>query len=171
VVVCDRDEEAIGLGFADRHAVVSTEDEDAVAQFARDEEVGALIAPGIDWPVLVAARVAEQLGLPHPVSSETAALSVSKIAQRTRYDGVGVPQPRWQLVGDAAEARNTVSLAELGLPLVVKPPDRQGQLAVSVVSSEDELGPALEGAIAASRDGEALVEELVDGPEVTVNAF
>ncbi len=97
MVVCDRDEDAIGLGFADRHAVVSTEDEDAVAQVARDEEVGALIAPGIDWPVLVAARVAESLGLPHPVSSETAALTVSKLAQRRRYDEAGVPQPRWRL--------------------------------------------------------------------------
>jgi biotin carboxylase len=171
VVVCDRDENAIGLGFADRHALVSTEDEEAVAQVARDEEVGALIAPGIDWPVLVAARVAESLGLPHPVSSETALLTVSKVAQRRRYDEAGVPQPRWRLVGDASDASNNVLLAELGLPLVVKPPDRQGQLAVSVVSSEDELGPALEAATAASRDGEALVEELVDGPEVTVNAY
>ena len=171
MVVCDRDEAAIGLGFADRHAVVSTEDEDAVAQVARDEEVGALIAPGIDWPVLVAARVAESLGLPHPVGSKTAALTVSKLAQRRRYDEASVLQPRWRLVGDAADASNTLLLAELGTPVVVKPPDRQGQLAVSIVSSEDELGPALEAAISASRDGEALVEELVGGPEVTVNAF
>jgi biotin carboxylase len=171
VVVCDRDEGAIGLAFADRHALVSTEDEEAVAQVARDERVGALAAPGIDWPVLVAARVAESLGLPHPVSSETAALTVSKPAQRRRYDQAGVPQPRWRLVGDAASASNTLLLAELGAPLVVKPPDRQGQLAVSVASAEDELGPALEAAMAASRGGEALVEELVTGPEVTVNAF
>jgi biotin carboxylase len=165
VVVCDRDEGAIGLGFADRHALVSTEDEQAVAQVARDEEAGALIAPGIDWPVLVAARVAETLGLPHPIPSEVAALTVAKVAQRHRYDEVGVPQPRWQVVHGREE------LEGLPLPLVVKPPDRQGQLAVSVVSSEDEFGPAVEAAVAASRGGDALVEELVDGPEVTVNAF
>ena len=165
VVVCDRDEGAIGLGFADRHALVSTEDEHAVAQVASDEEVDALIAPGIDWPVLVAARVAESLSLPHPVSSEVAALTVSKVAQRRRYDETGVQQPRWQVV------RGREELEGFSPPLVVKPPDRQGQLAVSVVFAEDELGPALEAAIAASRDGEALVEELVDGPEVTVNAF
>jgi biotin carboxylase len=170
IVVCDRDEGAIGLGFADRHALVSTEDEAAVAEVAREEEVGALIAPGIDWPVLVAARVAETLGLPHPVSPETAALTVSKIAQRRRYDEAGVPQPRWTVVR-AEEARNSVLQAGLRLPLVVKPPDRQGQLAVSVVSSEDELGPAIDAAAAASREREALVEELVDGPELTVNAF
>jgi biotin carboxylase len=169
VVVCDRDEEAIGLGFADRHAVVSTEDAEAVAEVARAEDVGALIAPGIDWPVLVAAQVAEALGLPHPVSPEAAALTVAKIAQRRRYDEAGVPQPRWTVVG-AGEPSNTLLQGGLGLPLVVKPPDRQGQLAVSVVSTEVELGPAVEAAVAASREGEALVEELVDGPEVTVNA-
>jgi biotin carboxylase len=165
VVVVDRDEGAIGLGFADRHALVSTEDEHAVVQVARDEEVAALIAPGIDWPVLVAARVAETLGLPHPVSPEVAALTVEKIAQRRRYDEVDVPQPGWQVV------RGHEDLEGLAFPLVVKPPDRQGQLAVSVVSADDEFEPAVEAAVAASRGGEALVEELVDGPEVTVNAF
>jgi biotin carboxylase len=34
-----------------------------------------------------------------------------------------------------------------------------------------ELGPAIEAARAASRSGHVLVEELVEGPEVTVNAF
>jgi len=170
VVVCDHDEAAIGLGFADRHAVVSTEDEEAVAEVAREEEVGGLIAPGIDWPVLVAARVAESLGRPHPLAPDVAALTVSKLAQRRRYDEAGVPQPRWRAVGDP-QGSNRLLQGELALPVVVKPSDRQGQLAVSVVSSVDELGPAVEAAVAASRAGGALIEELVDGPEVTVNAF
>ena len=54
---------------------------------------------------------------------------------------------------------------------MVKPPDRQGQVAISLVRAPTELRPALEAAIAASRSGSALVEELVEGPEVTVNAF
>lgn len=165
VVVCDRDEQAIGLRLAERHALVSTEDEAGIEQVARDEEVAGLVAPGIDRPVAIAARVAARLGLPHPLDPETAAVAVSKLLQRERFDAAGVPQPRWQMV-DAPDAS-----VELGLPLVVKPPDRQGQVAISVVSAPDELGPALEAAIAASAEGQALVEELVDGPEVTVNAF
>jgi biotin carboxylase len=53
---------------------------------------------------------------------------------------------------------------------VVKAPDRQGQRGLTLVRSEEELRPALAAAREASRSGGVLVEELVDGPEVTVNA-
>jgi biotin carboxylase len=165
VVVCDRDEQAIGLRLAERHALVSTEDEAGIELVAREEEVAGLIAPGIDRPVAIVARIAARLGLPHPLDPETAEIAVSKVRQRERFDAMGVPQPRWKVV-DAPDA--TVALE---LPLVVKPPDQQGQVAISVVSWPDELGPAIDAAIAASAKGQALVEELVDGPEVTVNAF
>jgi biotin carboxylase len=165
VVVCDRDEQAIGLRLAERHALVSTEDEAGIELVAREEEVAGLIAPGIDRPVAIVARIASRLGLPHPLDPETAEIAVSKVLQRERFDATGVPQPRWEVV-DAPDA--TVALE---LPLVVKPPDQQGQGAISVVSSPDELGPSIDAAIAASIEGRALVEELVDGPEVTVNAF
>jgi biotin carboxylase len=166
VVVCDRDEQAIGLRLADRHALVSTEDEEGIEAVAREQEAGGLIAPGIDAPVAIVARVAARLGLPHPLNPETAAIAVSKTLQRERFDAAGVSQPRWELATHPASYR-----LQLGLPVVVKPADRQGQVAVSVVSAADELVPALEAALAASPAGEALVEELVDGPEVTVNAF
>ncbi len=162
-VVCDRDSSALALRLADRHALVSTEDEAGIEQVAREEEVGGLIAPGIDWPVAICARIAARLGLPHPLPPEVAERTVSKIVQRERFDEAGVPQPRWELVTEPATV--------LDLPLIVKPPDRQGQVGLSVVSSEDELGPAVAFAAEASRHGEVLVEELVDGPEVTVNAF
>ena len=57
------------------------------------------------------------------------------------------------------------------VPSVVKAPDRQGQKGLTLVRSEDELPAAIARAIEESRSGVALVEELVDGPEVTVNAF
>jgi biotin carboxylase len=53
----------------------------------------------------------------------------------------------------------------------VKAPDRQGQKGLTLVRSEDELPAAIDRAIEESRSGVAIVEGLVDGPEVTVNAF
>lgn len=160
-VACDHDEGALGLRLADRHALVSAEDEEGVAEVAEREEVGGLVAPGIDRPVLVAARVAARLGLSHPLDPETAARAVSKLAQRRAFDAAGVPQPRWSLGAESVPP----------LPVVVKPPDRQGQVGISLVRSPEDLAPAVEAAASAARSGEALVEELVDGPEVTVNAF
>src|SRR5207253_7823916 len=53
----------------------------------------------------------------------------------------------------------------------VKPPDRQGQRGLTMVRDPAELPAAIQLALSESRTGVALVEELVDGPELTVNAF
>jgi biotin carboxylase len=54
---------------------------------------------------------------------------------------------------------------------VLKPADRQGQRGLSIVAGEDRLEPAINAAFTESRSGVLLVEELVEGPEVTVNGF
>ncbi|HEY3185364.1 MAG TPA: ATP-grasp domain-containing protein [Gaiellaceae bacterium] len=162
--VADRDPAAPGFRLADRRCIVSTEDEPAIERLAAALDLDGIIAPGTDWPVAVAARVAEKLALPHPVLPATAVLATNKLRQREALDAAGVPQPRWQAVTDAAEV-------ELELPLVVKAPDRQGQKGLSLVRTRDELPAAVAAARAASRNGVAVVEELVDGPEVTVIGF
>jgi biotin carboxylase len=163
VIACDRDPTAVGFEYVDRRAVVSVEDEAAISQLARAEQVDGIIAPGIDWPVSIAARIAAHAGLPHPVAPETAALTVLKHRQRKRLDEHGVPQPRWEVANAADDG--------LPLPAVVKPVDRQGQKGLAVVQDEAGLAGAIANAVAASRNGLALVEELVPGPEVTVNGF
>jgi biotin carboxylase len=163
VIALDRDPAAVGFQYADRRAIISTEDEQGIERLAAAEAVEGLIAPGIDWPVGIAARVAEKMGLPHPISGAVAGLAVSKQRQRELLAEAGVPQPRWQLVSKPEEG--------LPMPAVVKAPDRQGQKGLTLVRSEDELPDAIARAIEESRSGVALVEEVVDGPEVTVNAF
>ena len=163
VIACDRDPTAVGFEYADRRAVVSVEDEAAISQLARAEQVDGIVAPGIDWPVAIAARIAAHAGLPHPIAPETAALTVLKHSQRKRLAERGVPQPRWEVATEAGD--------DLPLPAVVKPVDRQGQKGLTVVSDAAGLAAAIAAAVEVSRNRLALVEELVPGPEITVNAF
>ena len=156
VIAVDRDPSAPGFAYADKRALVSTEDEPAVDRLARAESVDGIISPGADWPVGVAARVAARLGLPHPIDAATAALVTTKSRQRERFAAAGVPQPR--------------PLEEAVAPCVVKAPDRQGQRGLTLVRNEEELPAAIEAAIEASRNGVYIVEEYVDGPELTVQA-
>jgi biotin carboxylase len=162
VIACDRDPAAPGFEFTDRRAVVSTEDEPAIGMLAAAEEVDGVIAPGIDWPVAIAARIAARFGLRHPLAPATAVLAVSKQRQRERLAEQGVPQPEWRMANDASA---------LSVPCVIKPPDRQGQKGLTLVRDEADLAAAVATAVSASRTGAALVEELVPGPEVTVNGF
>jgi len=163
VIALDRDPAAPGFRYADRRAIISTEDEQGIERLASAESVEGIIAPGIDWPVGIAARVAEKMGLPHPISAAVANLAVSKQKQREALATAGVPQPAWHMVSQVEEG--------LPVPSVVKAPDRQGQKGLTLVRSEAELPDAIARAIEESRSGSAIVEELVDGPEVTVNAF
>ena len=163
VIAADRDPAAPGFALADRRAIVSTEDESGIAQLAEAESVHGIVSPGSDWPVGIAARIAARLGLPHPISPEAGVLATSKVRQRQRFTEAGVPQPRWKLV--------TAPDDELGFPVVVKAPDRQGQRGLSLVHTAEELEQAVAAALGASRAQRCMIEELVDGPEVTVVGF
>src|ERR671934_2836378 len=72
VLALDRDPSAPGFRFADRRAIVSAEDEPAIERLAAAERVDGIVAPGIDWPVAIAARVAERLALPPPLEPASA---------------------------------------------------------------------------------------------------
>ena len=165
VAVVDRDPGAPGFRLADRRCILSTEDEPAIERLVGALEIGGLIAPGTDWPVGVAARIAERNGLPHPISPATAVLATNKLRQRERLAEAGVPQPRWWVVGGEDEP------PQLDGPVVVKAPDRQGQKGLTLVEDTARLREAIAVARAAARNGLALLEEVVDGPEVTVVGF
>jgi biotin carboxylase len=169
VIAVDREPSAPGFRYADRRAIVSTEDESGIERLAGAERVDGLIAPGIDWPVAIAARTAERLALPHPISPETATLSTSKLRQRERFSEAGVPQPAYEVCAGAAEAAEAAG--RIGFPCVIKAPDRQGQRGLTLVGSSEEVEEAVRIALDASRSATLLVEELVPGREVTVNAF
>jgi biotin carboxylase len=168
-IAVDRDPAAPGFSLVDRRAIVSTEDEPAIERLAEAERVSGVIAPGIDWPVGVAARVARRVAVPHPLTPETAQLAISKPRQRERFAEAGVPQPETALCKSLAEAERAAQA--IGFPCVVKAPDRQGQRGLALVEDEARFRPAVEAALEASRSRSCLVEQLIDGQEVTVNAF
>src|SRR6185503_10621209 len=144
-------------------------DESGIERLAGAERVDGLIAPGIDWPVAICARVANRLALPHPISPETAALSTSKLRQRERFAEAGVQQPAYEICSGAREA--TEAAGRIGFPCVIKAPDRQGQRGLTLVRASKDVPDAVRVALDASRSATLLVEEHVEGREVTVNAF
>ncbi len=157
VIAADRDPAAVGFPFADERAVISTEDENAIGRLAKAREVAGIVSPGADWPVGIAARICEQLGLPHPISAATGTIATTKTRQRECFAAAGVPHA------------GLVDTTAPSFPCVVKAPDRQGQRGLTLVHGPDELKVAVALATSAARGGGVLVEELVEGPEVTVN--
>jgi biotin carboxylase len=162
VIAVDGDASAPGFRLADRRALVAADDEAAVHRLAEAEEIDGVVGGNPDSTVGIAARVAARLGLAHPLAPATAALATSRLKQRQRLLEAGVPHVPWRLATDVH--------ADVRVPCVVKPSDRGG-LGLSVVRKPSELRPAIRAAIEASRSRTAIVEELVEGPEVIVHGF
>ena len=72
VIALDRDPSAPGFQYADRRAIISVEDEPAVERLAEAERIDGVIAPGDDWAVSVAARVAERWSRPSDLIADCA---------------------------------------------------------------------------------------------------
>jgi biotin carboxylase len=169
VVAADRDPSAPGFRYAHRRAIVSIEDEQAIERLARAEQVDGVIAPGTDHAVAIAARVALRLRLPHPLTPEAAQVAVSRQKQRERLTEAGIPQPRSIVCRSLAEV--TRAAEELGYPVVVEAPNRAGERGIGLARDRDMLAAAAADALADARGEYCLVEELVGGRIVTVNAF
>jgi D-alanine-D-alanine ligase len=86
-------------------------------------------------------------------------LDFDKLASKRSFAGAGVPTPRWEKI--AAGQRPT-----LPLPFVVKAPREGSSVGVHIVREESALESALLDC--ASLDREILVEEFVEGRELTV---
>ena len=97
-----------------------------------------------------------------PYTGEGAAASrtaFDKLASKKLFEAAGVPTPRWETILPGARP-------SLPLPLVIKAPREGSSVGVHLVREEAALEPAL--ADCAALDREILIEELVDGRELTV---
>ena len=163
-VACDRDRWAFCVreGLTDRFGHVSAMDFGGLLGTAQRERAAGIISPGTDGPVRVAADVAEALKLPHPLDPVAAGRATDKLEQRRAFAREGVPQPRFSEDGTGFPA---------GARVVVKPAAAQGQRGLAIVEPGGDVAAAAALAASDSRDGHALCEEFVEGPEITVNAF
>ena len=122
--------------------------------------------------VIAAARVAARLGLPG-LTVAGAGRCRDKHLTRAALTGSGLPQPRYALAGSLSEA--DAAARRIGFPVVLKPRGMGASAGVVKVGQAGEMAEAFTVAARASHAGppafEAglLVEELVQGPEISVD--
>ena len=167
VVAADRDPSAPGFRYADRRAIVSVEDERALERLARAERVDGVIAPGSDRPLGIAARIAHKLGVPHPLSSDTANAASARQRERERFAAAGVPQAEAVLCRTLEEIEAAADA--IGYPCVISAADRHGQRGLAADASG--LPGAVAEALGDSRNDFCLVEQPAAGPELTINGY
>src|SRR5688500_11105807 len=91
------------------------------------------------------------------------ALAMDKVASKRIFESHGVPTPRWRLLSALDDG---ASLADFGLPMVIKPGNEGSSVGVSIVEDLAQIPEAL--ALARKYHGPVLVEEYIAGTEVFV---
>ena len=108
--------------------------------------------------------ILEKRGVPYTgARSASSKLAIHKSLAKEKFLAAGVPTPRSETVDLSAGAAIP---ATIRVPLVIKPPLEGSSVGIQIVRTEDELDAAMQKA-AASYD-EVLVEEFVEGMELTV---
>jgi D-alanine-D-alanine ligase len=107
----------------------------------------------------------EQLGIPYTGSGVMAcAIGMDKIYTKMIWLMKGLPTPRYAELIDSTDLAAVV--ADLGLPLIVKPPHEGSTIGITKVNAAAELKAAYD--TAAGFDDIVLAEEFVTGREFTV---
>ena len=107
----------------------------------------------------------EALNVPYTGSGVLgSALSMDKIRTKQVWLSLGLPTPRYVRLAKGADVH--AATRELGLPVIVKPAAEGSSVGVSRVHSESDLESAVE--LAARYPGELLMEQLIEGDELTV---
>ena len=164
-VVVDRDRQAPGMVLADASHVVDILDWAAVTEIARAERVDGAMTLCTDASVRTVAAVAAALGL-RALSPAAAANATDKRLMRIALLRHGVPVPRFVEVESVGTALTMA--ASLGYPVALKAPCSSGSRGVFRVDNPEELAGRFPQARQYQPDGALLLEEWMDGPEVSV---
>ena len=108
------------------------------------------------------------LGLPYTGSGVLAsALAMDKALSKKLFRAEGIPAP-WSVVVTSDEPENT-NLASLAPPLVVKPNRQGSSLGMTIVHETRHIREAIR--LALEYDNQVLVEEFIEGTEITVSVL
>ena len=174
VFVTDLNPEAPGCLEADYFLAASTfdaaETEAAVLDFQNKNggQVDAVLVTGTDQPVLTAAVVAENLGIPYFLDIRQARWLTNKKMMKDRLSANRIKVSPYRFIG---EDFSTIALAGLKPPLVVKPLDSQGQRGVYRLETAVEVAERFDEVKSYSRQSEILVEEYYESDEITVSGW
>ena len=106
-------------------------------------------------------EILEQRGIPFVGSGSLASrLGMDKVATKRAWQAAGLPTPAWEVITRAAPATT------LPPPVVVKPVDSGSSIDVSICKSQLDADLASQRCLEHHLD--ALVEQFIDGPELTV---
>lgn len=159
-------EGATGAEDADHFYEISITEKEEILARCREIHPDAVATIGSDLANITVQYLAENLGLPGN-SRECIRNSTNKYEMRRAFQRAGIPVPGFWSVTEGEELHPE----NYPYPVIVKPTDRSGSRAITEVYRPEDLPAAVRRATEQSFEKRAIVEELIQGGEYSVETI
>ena len=166
VGVVDFNVNAPAKKYADIFYNCSLKDKEVVLDYAKEFKPDGITVGMVDIANPTCAYLNKVLGL-NGIDEETALKATNKYKMIQMFKEFNVPHPNFKYI--SSDEKN-ISI-DMEYPLIVKPIDMAGSRGIFLVHNKEELNDAIKKINLMSNNGAALVEEYMDGPEVSVEVI
>lgn len=167
VYAVDRNPLAPAADVADGFAAIDLVDVAGVVEYARDISADAILAVN-EAGVLTAAYASQRLKL-RGLPPDVALRALDKGMMREAWRAYGLPQPDFRIVETAEQIRQAAVM--LDFPIIVKPTMNWGSRGISRADSLQDLEWSIGFAVEHRRTGRFIVEQCVEGTEMTIEGL
>ena len=172
VVVVDMNPDAVGFKVPGiEKEIISTIDIQAVISAAKRHRIDGIMTLATDMPMRTVAAVAKEMNL-IGIDEETALKATNKAEMRKALQLNNVPIPKFYVVSNKDEYKEVVK--QFDVPFIVKPADSSGSrgiFEVKDIHNDDLIIEAYDYCHPFSKVGDVVVEEYMEGPEVSVETL
>ena len=148
---------------ADEFYPISIVEKEQILSICSEKQIDGICTIASDVAAPTVAYIVEKMGLVGN-SYEVARRANNKYLMRQAFSVAGIPCPAYRKI-TSFEQLNTEAFR---LPLIVKPTDRSGSLGITKVEQLEDLHDAVETALQCSFKHESIVEEYIEGREISV---
>ena len=148
---------------ADEFYPISIVEKERILSICQEKQIDGICTIASDVAAPTVAFVAEKMGMTGN-SYEVAMRANNKFLMRQAFSKAGIPCPAYHRITSFEQ----LDSKRLQFPVIVKPTDRSGSLGITKVERWAELQTAVETAVNCSFKHEAIVEEFVEGREISV---
>lgn len=168
VGVADYNSNAVGIPYADEYFNVSTNDQEGIYEAAKAFGADGIMTLATDMPMRSVAYACEKLGL-IGITYDTAVKATDKAEMIRVFEEQGVACPWYRVVSKPADVFDIAH--KITYPCLTKPTDSSGSRGIMLAHNPEELVTAVAYSAENGRGGEVIVEEFMEGPEVSVEVI
>lgn len=175
VVVVDMNPDAVGFNVEGiEKEIISTIDTEKIIKAAKKHKIDAIMTLASDMPMQSIAKVAKVMGLVG-ITEQTALNATNKAVMRRCLKENNVPIPEYYKVTTRKEYQQAIEIfRSKGMKCIIKPVDNSGSRGVTLISDYQSLqtiDKTFKYSKFFSRNGDIMVEEYMEGPEVSVETL